>query len=551
MRWGSLEVRFVRAIRSLVSLLDERVVEFEVAGVRAGRNSFGHRFLGARVVPLARAQDYVEALRREHVVVEVAERRRAIEAELHDLAGKNGGVADPDLDLIAEVIHLVEEPHVVAGRFDPAYLELPPEVLVTSIKHHQKGFPIWAEPGQRLAPAMLAVANIPDVEGHVARGTERVLNARLADARFFWREDRKIPLVERLPKLERVVFHEKLGTYAAKTRRLEALAPLVAHHLGLGEEAAGAAAAAASRAKADLVTGMVGEFAELQGVIGGLYLAAEGAPAAVARAVYEHYLPLSLDGDPPGSAAGRALSVADKIDTLVGFFGQGLIPSGTKDPFGLRRAAQGLVKTVLASGHHADLEPLLGESANLHRAEPGAGAAEAGLPALVVYLGERAAFVLSGDGHRPDTVDAVLARTPLDLVDARARAVALTAARSRPGFEELFTVFKRVANIAGSGGATAYDPGRFTTEGERALESEVARVASVVRAAMQSRDYAGALERVSELAAPLARFFEAVFVMDPDLELRENRLRLLRAVAVLVEPIGDFTMLQVEREGKA
>jgi len=547
MRWGTGAHRFVRAIRSVVSLLDDAIVPLELGGVRAGRTSFGHRFLGDRRVTLATATDYVDALAGQSVIVASSERHERIASALVEMARAAGGVVDQDEALLDEVTHLVEFPSVVCGQFDAGYLELPAEILVTSMKHHQKCFPIRDQASDRLRPAFLAVANVPDTEGHVQRGYERVLHARLADARFFWTEDRKRELATRIPELDRLILQERLGSYGAKVTRIIELVEAVSDHYGADLDA-GAARAAARLAKADLGTDMVGEFPELQGICGGLYLQAEGRPEAVWRAVYEHYRPASLDEPAATSPIGAALAIADRLDTLVGCFGVGLVPTGTRDPLGLRRAAHGVIRTLLDHEWAGRLEPLLERSADLHQATPGAEQASSGLTPLCDYLRDRMSHALRADGHRADTVEAVLSGVPIDPVDARRRAAALTAARAEPDFAEVSTIFKRVANITGDGGVGEHEPIESRPDEERRLYDCYLDVRERATTATANARYGEAIGCLRDLARPLHEFFEAVLVMDPDLVVRENRLRLLRAIGGLAGPIANFACLQVERE---
>lgn len=547
MRWGAGEVRFVRAIRSLVSLYDSEVVPFVIAGVSAGRVSFGHRFLGARAITLARVSDYADALAGEHVEVDAARRVASIEAGMREEARRLDADIATDPDLLDEVAFLVENPCVFRGSFAAEFLSLPEEVLITSMKRHQKSFPLRRRDGQ-LLPNFLAVANVPDVDGHVRRGYERVLRARLADARFFWEADRKVELASRVPSLDRLVFQEKLGSYGSKCRRLAPLAAAVASHFGLTDDVAATAKAAAAVAKADLGTQMVGEFPELQGVTGGLYLAAEGQSPDVARAVYGHYLPMSFEGPLPDSPAGAVLSIADKLDTLVGCFGIGLVPSGTRDPLGLRRAAQGVVRIVLARGLRGDLSPLLTAAAELHAQEPGASAAATGLPSLRDYLRDRVEFALRERHHRADTVAAVLVASPLDFIDVAERAEVLDAARIEPEFDAALTVFKRVANIAGLGGDPAFERGSLKLPEERALAAALGDASDPSTAASGVARWRDTIARLRRLAGPLHEFFDKVLVMDEDPAVRENRLRLLRAIGGIAARMGDLGKLQVERE---
>jgi glycyl-tRNA synthetase beta chain len=519
MRWGRGDLRWVRPVHWLVALHGSRVLEIEVLGAAAAGASRGHRFLHDRPVPIPRAADYATVLEGAHVVVESATREARLAEALEHEAHSLGGRAIDDSELLREVAQLVEWPGVVTGRFDPSYLELPRELLVTTLRHHQKCFAAQDASG-RLLPAFLAVTNSDgDRAGHVRRGNEWVVGGRLEDARFFWREDRRVGLAALAPRLASVVFHHRAGSYADKAARTADLAEGLARRLGLAEDTVRACRRAAELAKCDLVSGTVREFPELQGQVGGLLLAAEGEDAQVSRAVYEHYRPAGPADEIPAGEAGRIVSIADKLDSLTQLLRAGERASGSRDPLGLRRAGNGIARILLASPWALGL-------ADLGRLAGDAGA-------TLQFLLERAAALLRETGFTAKEILAVT-RPRIDaaeagnwpLPDVRARLEALRRVRHREDFRHLVKLTERVDNIltkntatireiAAAGAGTAERAGEPDAAAERELVRLVAEHAPAMQAAAERGRYDDVVEDLSRFIEPVERFFDECLVVDP------------------------------------
>ena len=520
MYWtGKGASRFIRPIRWMVALLGKNVVPFELAGVRSGNVSRGHRLLGKPAIQVT-VKNYAGKLRQNGVIVSAAERRQMIERDTGILAGDLR--IKPDPALLNTLVYLTEYPTPIAGSFDGSYLSLPAEVLVTVMRHHQKYFSVETEDG-RLAPCFVAVMNTDrDPEGRVRAGNERVLRARFNDARFFWDVDQRRKLAERVEGLAHVTFQARLGSYKEKTGRVVALAG----ELG-GDEAA---VRAATLAKTDLTTEMVKEFTELQGVVGGLYARAQGEPEEVALAIYDHYKPLSMEDSIPRTKAGQIVSLADKVDTLRGCFGIGLVPSGSRDPFALRRAAQGVVKILVEGRHSIPLAKLAGGDAQLR---------EFLLDRIRYYFREIRGF-------QYDEVNAVLAAGCEDLVDVERRLAAIQAVRPTENFEPLAASFKRIQNIlkqAGFTGGGALDGSLLEAGPEAGLHDEFQRVKAAVAS---PGDYRGALEAIASLRPKVDLFFDKVLVNAPDEAIRQNRLALLHSLLTEFSAIADFSEIVTE-----
>lgn len=496
--------RFIRPIRWIVALLGDEIVPFELAGVRSGALSAGHRRLGSPEIAVT-IQDYERRLCDHYVILSAEKRRNKISRELAGIRVK------PDPALLETLVYITEYPTPITGSFDPQFLELPEEVLVTVMRHHQKYFSVEDAEG-KLAPQFVAVMNIDaDPEGFVRRGNERVLRARFNDARFFWETDQKKKLVDRKPDLAHVTFQAKLGSYLEKTERVMVLVKQ------LGGDAY--AVRAASLAKCDLTTELVKEFTELQGIVGGLYARVQGEPETVWHAIYDHYKPESMDDSIPRHRGGQLLALADKLDTLRGCFQAGLIPTGSRDPFALRRAAQGVVK-ILVEGH---LEiPLLDYIG--------------GDEELRLFLEERVKFYFKDvRGFQYDEVNAAMAATTgwSNLVDLEARLLRIRALRSSPDFEPLAASFKRIRNIleqAKFTGDGAVDASLLEPGPEQDLHEEYKRIAGQP------------IENViSRLRPKVDLFFDTILVNAPDARIRYNRLTLLNTLLKQFSSIADFS----------
>lgn len=542
MRWGEGEFAFGRPIHWIVALFGDAIVPLEFAGVRSGRATRGHRFLAPDAFELRSASEYVDKLRSAHVVVDPDERRKRVAEQLRDAAHRIGGELVPDEFLLGETTSLVEEPHVVPGRFDESFLEtVPEEVIVSVMRGHQRYFAVRDPKSRKLLPRYLNVVNTAKDAETIARGNDRVLRARLADARFFVEEDRKTPLAARGDRLHGVVFQAKLGTIGEKVQRIVLLASSSAE---AAEPAAAAQAREAAKlAKNDLVTLIVGEFPELQGEMGRWYALAEGIEPVVADAIRDHYLPRGAGDAVPKDVVSASVALADRIDTLVGCFGIGLVPSGSADPFALRRAALGVVRIALEGPIDVDLRAKLDEAHALY-AQKGLAGKDDVLAKLDEFFRARLrAFY--GEKHPVDLVEACLAawdgRSIRDL-DARVRAVA--AFREMPEYESLAVAFKRTFNIAKEAPAGEPDAKLFTEDAEKALGERWHAVRPAIEAAVGEGDYERALRTVArDLRQPVDLFFEKVFVMVEDAAVRDNRLRLLGGIARTLTRIAHFNLL--------
>jgi len=559
MRWGSGSFRFVRPIRWIVALLGEEIVNVEVAGIRSGRHSQGHRTLSSGAVLVRAPENYVDALRGAGVLVDPQERRAVIESGLARAAVEAGGEPLGDEGLLQSLAALTEWPAVIHGSFAPEFLELPREVLVTAMRFHQHYFTV-VRPGSQagepeLLPAFLAAINQDgDDSGNIRRGNEWVLKARLADARFFWQEDRKRTLESRLPDLERIIFQQKLGSYRSKVDRMVRLVETLGSTLKLDAALVGHAARAALLCKCDLPTEMVGEFPELQGVMGGLYARADGEPAATADAIYDHYRPVGAGDDLPRGPAGRLLAMADRLDTLAGYFLIGAEPTGARDPFALRRAGTGVVRILIDEAWFLPLDTAVFEAVQGYS---GVGDVDDAVQRLQSFFAERTRKVFQAAGHRYDSVSAVLA-VPYDaLRDAASRLDALTRLRAEPELEQAFlslaAAHKRIRNLVDAEGHETVDAGTLQEVPEVELHRCLQEVRGELEKHLKAREYLPALKAVAGLRTALDNFLgasrdEGVLVMSPDPRLRENRLGLLRNAGELFSRIADFSEIVVEGE---
>ncbi len=539
MYWaGKGSPRFIRPIRWLVALLDGEVVPFEIAGVASGRQTAGHRRLGPGPHAVSSADDYVRVLRDNAVILSSEERSRKIVSEAEALLPPGCRIRR-NARLLETLVYETEFPTALLGTFDPSYLTLPDEVLETVMLVHQKYFAIEDESGG-LTNRFVAVANSGgDESGAIRAGHERVLRARFNDARFFWDFDQRSSLAERVEDLKAVTFQASLGSYWDKTEaNLRAVAG-IAGALGMDPGTEAAATRAVQLAKCDLTTEMVGEFPELQGQIGGLYAVAQGEPRTVADAVYDHYLPLGAAGPIPRSEAGRAASLADKLATLGGMFGLGLIPTGSKDPLALRRAAFSAIRIVVEGGMPLSVDRLV----EICRASDHA-------PKLREFLLERLRHWLQdAGGFAADVVQAVLAASDDVPLDVLARATALAEVREAPEFESLAVSFKRIRNILDHAGASesaasdGIDTDLLEAGAETWLHEALDSVASKVAAYHASRDYAASLREIAVLRPSLDRYFDEVLVMAEDEAVRRNRLSFLAGMLAKLSTIADFAAI--------
>ena len=542
MRWGSLDVQFVRPVHWVVMLYGEQVIDGEILGIRAGRATRGHRFHAPQPIDIPVPADYEPLLESEgKVIADFARRREMIRAQVEAEALKLGGRAVIDADLLDEVTAMVEWPVAVAGAFEERFLAVPQEALVSTMSANQKYFHLVDEAGN-LLPRFVTIANIESRDPAVIRdGNERVIRPRFADAEFFWNQDRKIPLIDRLPQLKQVVFQQKLGTLYDKAMRLTRLAAHIAAEIGGDRERA---IRAAELCKCDLMTEMVGEFPDLQGIIGRYYALHDGEDPDVAVAVDQHYRPRFAGDALPENPTARALALADRLDTLLGIFAIGQIPTGDKDPYALRRAALGVLRILIEEGLDLDLAELLTAAAT---GFPAAVEAEAARDKVLDFILDRLRAYYADRAIRPEVLDAVMALRPTRPVDIDRRVHAVTAFRQLPEAESLAAANKRIGNILKKVEGRLpedVDPARFTDEAEKALHAAFTALESEVRQAIDAGDYTAALEKLATLREPVDRFFDEVMVMAEDERLRENRIALLNRLHRLFLEVADISRLQ-------
>ncbi len=541
MRWGASEVQFVRPVHRLTLLHGTRVVPGSVLGLESGRVTRGHRFMSRGELEIASAEAYEPTLLAEGKVIPNFDERRAdIERQLLETARAQQATLGEYADLLDEVSALVEHPTVYVGEFEPEFLAVPQECLILTMRANQKYFPLFDE-GGKLLNRFLIVSNMRVADSsHIVSGNQRVVRPRLADARFFFEQDRKHPLESRLPRLASVVYHNKLGSQFERVDRLERLAGRIAQTLHAD---AGAAARAARLAKADLVTEMVGEFPELQGVMGRHYALHDGEGEVVAEAVCAHYQPRFAGDELPQGNVACAVALADKLDALVGFFGIGQVPTGDKDPFGLRRAALGVLRILMETPLPLDLKRLVADAAAGFK--PGVLTAKEFESQLLDFVFERLRHQLRESGAAVDVVDAVLALRPtrIDLVPVKLEAVRRF--RTLPEAEALAAANKRIVNILKKVDEVLPEPdiALLQEDAERRLFHQVVEVAPLVRSHVENEDYAEALRALAGLREAVDNFFDHVMVMVEEPLTRRNRLGLLHMLAGLMNRVADISRL--------
>lgn len=553
MRWAERSERFARPVRWIAAVAGGEVVPVEFAGVKSGNQTRGHRFAAPEAFEVTGVEQYVEALREAHVVVDPAERRATIVEKLAEIADEVGGQLVDDPELVDEVVYLIEEPHALALRFGDEYLELPDEVLVSSMRSHQRYFSIADEDGDALIAVCGIIYNTPvRTPEKVSEGNLRVLRARLDDARFFWDKDLKTPLDGLVDKLVDVVWLKKLGSMKARSERMSALAGHIAEELGFDEHHKRASKRGALLSKTDLLTDMVGEFPDLQGVVGREYALAHDEDADVAHAIYEQYLPKGAEDAVPETKAGAAVALAEKVDALVGCFGIDLIPSANSDPYALRRAALGVIRILQERAYSIGLSRLFELAIEAYEhLSPGALEKEHDelVEELVDFTATRLKYQLTDD-YPTDVVDAVLAANREDVLSVRDRVDALAELRDEPDFEPLAIGFKRVVNILRKQAeeqaelAEAVDPELFEQDEERQLHAAYRDARAEVDEALQERDWRRACQTLIGLKGPVDDFFDNVMVMADDEGLRQNRIALLDELRDLFMKVADISKIQ-------
>ncbi|WP_042162758.1 glycine--tRNA ligase subunit beta [Paenibacillus gorillae] len=545
MRWGNYELKFVRPIKWMIALFGQDIIPLELTGVKSGNVTRGHRFLGGETV-VSQPSEYKERLREQHVIADVAEREALIVSQIKGLAEEQGWEIAIKEDLLEEVLFLVEYPNVLFGKFDPSFLDIPQEVLITSMREHQRYFPVLNAEGQ-LQPFFVTVRNgdRTSIE-QVAKGNEKVLRARLSDAKFFYQEDQKLAIEDALAKLENIVYHEELGSVADKVRRIRDTADRIAVKLNADADTAAFVSRAADICKFDLVTQMVYEFPELQGIMGEDYALKAGESQTVAQAINEHYQPRFAGDQAPGSLTGAIVSLADKIDTIVGCFSIGIIPTGSQDPYALRRQAAGIVQIILAQGLNLKLEELFEAALTVHQARGMKRSEEEVRKELGEFFALRVKNVLSEQNVRYDVVDAVMASGYDDLrltVERATLIQALASGGERTEFKLTVDAFNRVCNLASKAAIRSVNPALFAESAEGALHEAWKTAHPSVVQSLAAGDVAAALAQLSALREPITGYFDGVMVMAKEDDVRENRLATLALIADDIAGIADFAKL--------
>ncbi|MEX2462414.1 MAG: glycine--tRNA ligase subunit beta [Paenibacillaceae bacterium] len=543
MRWGSQELKFVRPIRWLVALFGDTVIPLEFAGITAGRTTRGHRFLGSDAeITLPAA--YESLLKEQFVLVNIDEREQIITKQIHDLSQEKGWTVAMEADLLEEVIFLVEYPTVLFGAFDPNFLQIPQQVLITSMREHQRYFPVFDSEGS-LLPYFVTVRNGNAIGlEQVAKGNEKVLRARLQDARFFYQEDQKMSIESALIRLETIVFHEELGTVGDKVRRIVEIANALAQLLQLDRSVSSQVQRAAEICKFDLVSLMVYEFPELQGIMGEDYAHKAGESDTVSKAILEHYQPKFSGDESPSGIIGSIVSMADKIDSIVGCFSIGIIPTGSQDPYALRRQAAGIVQILLDHDLSCKLSSLFAIAIQTHQ--------KAGLlkrdseeisKDLMEFFSLRIKNVLIEQQTRYDIVDAVLAAGYDSLSAVVRKAVALSAYVQAADYKAILESFNRVGNLAAKASVQQINPALFQEAAEHLLYEAWKSMHESFTENLADATEAEALQALSKLKAPITAFFDGVMVMAEDEKVKLNRLALLFNIAADFKQFADFSKL--------
>lgn len=544
MRWGAYDFKFVRPIRWLVALFGQDIIDLEITDVKASNVSRGHRFLGKETV-ISEPAEYVERLREQHVLVDVKEREALILKQINQLAEeKNWTIAIKD-DLLEEVLFLVETPTVLFGTFDPSFLEIPQDVLITSMREHQRYFPVLDAAG-KLLPFFVTVRNgNAESLDVIAKGNEKVLRARLSDAKFFYQEDQKMKIDDALAKLENIVYHEDLGSVGDKVRRIRQIADSLAVKLGLSESTLSEVSRTADICKFDLVTQMVYEFPELQGTMGEDYARKAGEPETVAKAIFEHYQPRFAGDAVPSTDAGSVVSIADKIDTIVGCFSIGIIPTGSQDPYALRRQAAGIVQIVLEHKLPITLREIFDTAIEIHENSGNSKHSADELRInLYEFFGLRVKRLLSDNEVRYDVVDAVTAAGFDDVVDVVGRSRALMdAVTNQADFKVTVDSLTRVSNLAAKATSEAIDPALLKEAAELQLYNTWQALHTPYLEAMTAKNAEEALRILSGLKDAVTVFFDSVMVMAEDEQVRANRLALLAGIDADSKVFADFGKL--------
>ena len=541
MHWGNLDAKFVRPVRWLVALLDEEVIPVEFATVKSGNVTRGHRFLGADEITIKNAASYVDTLKENFVMVDQDARRELISKQLHDMAASKNASIVWDDDLLEEINYLVEWPTALCGGFEESYLALPDAAIITPMKDHQRYFPLVGQDG-KLLPMFLTVRNGSDHSIEVVQaGNERVLRARLDDAKFFFNEDRKKPLIDRQDGLTKIVFQEGLGNLADKTERLLKLGRVFGEECGLHEDAAVVLERATELAKTDLTTGMVTEFTELQGVMGKEYALLDGESEEVAEAIFEQYLPRFAGDVLPQTEAGKVLSIIDKVDNIVATFSRGLIPTGSQDPYALRRQTIGILNILLGSEWNISLRPIF--KASMELLNVAADKQEELLNQVEEFFTLRLKNIFLDREVPHHVIDLLLSNNELSVADAEGLVNALLANRIDENVE-LVQAYTRMYNLVKDVEYTGVNSDLLKEDAEKALFEAASKASEASLAAWEAGDYAAVVAVPATLVPTINQFFEDVMVMDKDEAIKANRLQLVRLAYSVMAIIGDISALK-------
>jgi glycyl-tRNA synthetase beta chain len=542
MRWSDLRIQFARPIHSICALLGKKVVSFQIGNIKSSRNTFGHRFLSPGKIKLTHPDEYLDALVSAHVLADFSHRKEVLRRQMISAVGTVGGQILPDDELVDIVVNLVEYPVPVVGSFDPEFLGIPSEILITAMREHQKYFAV-VDSAKKLMPYFVAVNN---TQAHdmklIAAGHERVLRARLTDAQFFYQTDSRIPLDEMSGKLRSVMFQAELGSVYDKTLRIEKLSARLAELLNLDSAMNARISRAALLCKSDLVSHVVGEFPKLQGIMGRVYTANAGEPVEVSTAIEEHYRPTYSGAPLPATVEGAVVSIADKLDSICGFFSIGLVPTGASDPHALRRQGIGVIQICLDKKFTFSLRELIAYSASMFSGK------ENLCDDVMDFLKGRLSHLLEENGISKDVVSAILAVPVKNIVDAWKRAHALQQLKFMPDFETLAIAFKRVVNIIkksnpGDIGVHGVDESIFEHPSESTLYEKFKIVKQTVTHLLNEGDINSSFKEIAMLRPPVDHFFNDVMVMAENLDLRKNRLALLGEISNLFEMLADFSKI--------
>ena len=541
MHWGNLDAKFVRPVRWLVALIDEEVIPVEFATVKSGNVTRGHRFLGADEITIKNAASYVDTLKENFVMVDQDARRELISKQLHDIAASKNASIVWDDDLLEEINYLVEWPTALCGSFEESYLALPDAAIITPMKDHQRYFPLVDQEG-KLLPMFLTVRNGSDHSIEVVQaGNERVLRARLDDAKFFFNEDRKKPLIDRQDGLTKIVFQEGLGNLADKTERLLKLGRVFGEECGLHEDAAVVLERATELAKTDLTTGMVTEFTELQGVMGKEYALLDGESPEVAEAIFEQYLPRFAGDVLPQTEAGKVLSIIDKVDNIVATFSRGLIPTGSQDPYALRRQTIGILNILLGSEWNISLRPIF--KASMELLNVAADKQEELLNQVEEFFTLRLKNIFLDREVPHHVIDLLLSNNELSVADAEGLVNALLANRIDENVE-LVQAYTRMYNLVKDVEYTGVNSDLLKEDAEKALFEAASKASEASLAAWEANDYTAVVAVPATLVPAINKFFEDVMVMDKDEAIKANRLQLVRLAYSVMAIIGDISALK-------